>query len=190
MKSSIRSRWAPSQGAQFGFLFSVIFLLLAWYFETQSHRGLAIAAALTGVALALTSILNSELLSLPANLWLRLGLLLSRILNPVLTGLVFVLSILPVTLTLKIIRKELLETKFNPDDQTYWISRLEQPGPFTEQFQQSSHDENYTRTAAVCASPKKVLAVTAFIFYVHNWWSNCGNRGNCHSSAYLFAVLR
>ena len=65
----------------------------------------------------------------PANVaWTRLGLLLGRIVTPVVMFLVYATSVVPVGLALRLFRKDLLQLKSRSDGSSYWIQR-NPPGP-------------------------------------------------------------
>jgi hypothetical protein len=61
-------------------------------------------------------------------LWFRLGLLLHRVVTPVVMGLVFYCSVLPIGLVLRVMGKDLLRLRRDEAAQSYWIVR-DPPGP-------------------------------------------------------------
>ena len=63
--------------------------------------------------------------------WMRLGLLLHRIVAPVLMGIVFFGVVLPIGLFMRLRRKDLLRLKFDRRATSYWIVR-DPPGPAPE----------------------------------------------------------
>jgi hypothetical protein len=68
----------------------------------------------------------------PLNLiWLRFGLLLHRVVNPIVMALLFYGTVLPTGLVMRILRKDLLRLKRQPDADSYWIVR-QPPGPSPE----------------------------------------------------------
>ncbi len=60
--------------------------------------------------------------------WTRLGLLMHRIVNPIVLGLIYVLAIIPIGLTFKILGKDPLRLRRQPEAASYWIERRP-PGP-------------------------------------------------------------
>ena len=65
----------------------------------------------------------------PANrLWMRLGLLLHKITNPVIMGLVFFLTVTPTGIIMRAMGKDPLNRKIDRAAKSYWIKR-EPPGP-------------------------------------------------------------
>jgi uncharacterized membrane protein YedE/YeeE len=64
----------------------------------------------------------------PANrLWLRLGLLLYKIVNPAVMALIFVTTVVPIGLVLRALGKDPLRLRRDPNAASYWIVR-EPPG--------------------------------------------------------------
>jgi hypothetical protein len=53
--------------------------------------------------------------------WARFGQLLHRIVNPVILAILFFCILVPFGMVVKICGKELLQLKFNPDADSYWI---------------------------------------------------------------------
>ena len=119
----------PGSDRTFGLVmaaaFAVLSLVNGW------HRGrlwpweAAIAALFLAAALLSPSLLN------PLNrLWMKLGLLLHRIVNPVVMGLLFYGTIWPTGVVMRMRGRDLLRLKREPETDTYWITRP--PGPLPE----------------------------------------------------------
>jgi len=106
--------------------FSVVTALNAW------HAG-RIWPWTAGVAAAflITALLRPALLNPLNRLWLKFGLLLHRIVNPVIMALVFYGTVLPTGLVLRAMGKDLLRLRREPEADSYWIVRTP-PGPAPE----------------------------------------------------------
>jgi hypothetical protein len=79
---------------------------------------LAVSAAFLILALLVPSILH------PLNLfWTRLGLLISKVTTPLVTGLIFVLVFVPTGLIARVFGKIPLRLKGDPGVETYWVSK-------------------------------------------------------------------
>jgi hypothetical protein len=79
-----------------------------------------LAAALIGSAL-----LRPSLLSAPNYAWLKLGLLLHRIVNPVIMAVLFYGTIVPVGLLMRATGKDPLRLKLDRSATSYWLARSE-----------------------------------------------------------------
>jgi hypothetical protein len=111
----------------FGFVFAAVFAIIGCWplisSETPRWWALAIAVAFLPVALVRPGVLR------PLNiLWFKFGLLLSRIVTPVVMALVYVLTIIPTGLIMRLRRKNLLDLNPTPNKTSYWVVR-ERPGP-------------------------------------------------------------
>jgi hypothetical protein len=84
---------------------------------------LGLAVVLLGLALLAPTTLG------PLNrAWTRLGLLLQRVTNPVILGLLFYLAITPTGLVMRLLGKTPLRLRLDRAAPTYWIDRRP-PGP-------------------------------------------------------------
>jgi len=84
--------------------------LRAWY--------LAASAAFLFV-----SIVRPALLKHPNRIWLTCGRLLGKVMNPILTALLFYLVFTPAGFILRLTKKDPLGLAFDPEAQSYWNSR-------------------------------------------------------------------
>ena len=119
-----------SSDRSFGIVFAVLFLLVGlWPFLFGGMvRWWSLAVAIVFGVLAAT---RPGLLAPFNRLWLRFGLLLNRIVSPLVMGLLFYLIITPFALFMRLTGKDLLHLKHDPKAQSYWILR-EPPGPSPE----------------------------------------------------------
>lgn len=83
------------------------------------------------VPFLLTALLRPALLSPLNRVWLRLGLLLHRVVSPLILGLFFFLIIVPTGLIMRFFGKDSLRLKLEPHAASYWILRRP-PGPAPE----------------------------------------------------------
>ncbi len=119
----------------FGLVFATIFALigvwpairLGWLprFDPEVLRwwSLAMAAAFLVVALLVPSVLR------PLNwLWFQFGMLLSKVMTPIVMGILFVVTVVPTAFVMRLRGKDLLRLKMDRQAKSYWIMR-EPPGP-------------------------------------------------------------
>jgi hypothetical protein len=123
-----------SSNRSFGLVFGGVFALLAlwsWYRAGAWWPvHLCISALCSFLALFFSDVLA------PANrLWTKLGLLLAKIVNPIVMGLIFFVIFTPVALLLRARGKDLLSLKFDRNASSYWISR-DPPGPAPESMKE------------------------------------------------------
>lgn len=111
----------------FGVVFAVVFAIFALWPLTKgvAPRLWALVVALVFLALAFVwpAVLR------PLNLvWFRLGLLLSAVVTPTIMALLYVIAVIPMGLALRLMKKDLLGLKREPDRASYWMDR-DTPGP-------------------------------------------------------------
>lgn len=116
-----------SSNRSFGVVFAVLFALIAtWPLAAGGtpHLWAAAVAAL----FALLALLRPAWLAAPNRAWLRLGLLLGRVVSPLALGLLFYLVFAPLGLLMRLTGKDPLRRRREPGADSYWIAR-EPPGP-------------------------------------------------------------
>jgi hypothetical protein len=110
-------------GIVFGIAFAVVGLWPVWRGDSPRVWALAITAGFFVIALLAPSLLR------PLNwAWFRLGILLGRIVSPVVMGLVYFLTVTPTALIVRLLGKDPLRLKADPSAASYWIAR-NPPGP-------------------------------------------------------------
>lgn len=68
-------------------------------------------------------------LSVPNRLWLKLGLLLHRIVSPVIMAILFYGTILPIGLLMRALGKDPLRLRLDKEAKTYWLPRSDDREP-------------------------------------------------------------
>lgn len=119
-----------SSDRSFGLTFAVVFALIGTY-RTWAYgpRGLVwLVAAAVFCTLAL---LWPAALAPLNRLWLKLGLLLYKVVNPIVMGLIFLFAITPVGFAMRLFGKDPLRLKREPGARSYWIER-DPAGPAPE----------------------------------------------------------
>ncbi len=116
----------------FGLVMAAAFGLIGgwqiWHGRDWGYWLLAIAAAFLLLAFAAPRLLR------PLNwLWFQFGLLLHKITNPLIMGLLFFLTLLPIGLLMRMLGKRPLALDFEPAAESYWIKRSP-PGPSGESY--------------------------------------------------------
>ena len=127
-----------SSDRSFGFVFTVVFLLVGLWPLTENWsafdriRCWSIALAMV---VFLVSLINPRILA-PANmLWMKFGLLLHRIVSPIMLGAMFFVALTPVALIMRWRGKDILNLEAKPQEKTYWIERADEiPTSMTNQF--------------------------------------------------------
>ena len=120
---------------RFGLFFTVIFLLASIY---SHYLGSEIMFYLFGtmcVILLIITIINADTL-LPLNkLWIKFGILLGMIVNPIVMGIIFFGIFTPIAIFMRFLGRDELRLRFK-NKQSHWIYRkdLKITDTFKKQF--------------------------------------------------------
>jgi hypothetical protein len=108
-------------------VFAVVFLVIAGIplFHGEAIRWWSVGVA--GV-FALVALVKPALLAGLNRLWMKLGILLGKVVSPIALGILFYVVITPIGVAIRLTGKDPLRLKFDPDAESYWIPR-EPPGP-------------------------------------------------------------
>ena len=123
-----------SSDRSFGFVFTVVFLLITvWpYYDGGAPN---FWAAGTGSLFLMTALLRPVLLAPLNRLWTRFGLLLNKVTSPIILGLLFFGVMLPISLLMRLFGKRPLQLSYDQKTSSYWIVR-EPTGPAPETMKQ------------------------------------------------------
>ena len=111
----------------FGVVFTAVFVIVAaWpliHGEEIRWWSVAVAATFLVISLTIPRILH------PLNrVWTAFGLLLHKIVSPVIMGAIFFVAVTPTALLMRLLGKVPLQLRFDPKATSYWIVRSP-PGP-------------------------------------------------------------
>jgi hypothetical protein len=111
----------------FGLVFAGFFALVGLWPLFGGETPRLWALGLGGVFLLLAFLAPKTLA--PFNrLWFRFGLLLHKIVNPLVMALMFFVVIMPIGLLMRLVGKDPLRLRFDREAKSYWIPR-DPPGP-------------------------------------------------------------
>ena len=116
----------------FGIVFFVVFLLIALY-PLLNDENIRIWSLIISFIFLALGIFNSKILSPLNKVWFKFGILLGKVISPIVMGLVFFLVVTPTGILMKIFRKDLLNLKFN-NNKSYWIKKTDPKSKMKNQF--------------------------------------------------------
>lgn len=120
---------------KFGFLFTVLFAGAAAYFYYFDYIHWTLLFAGAASIFLLATLFRSDAL-LPLNkLWMRFGLLLGRIVSPIVLGIIFFGLFTPIAIMMRLSGRDELKLKMEPKV-SHWITRSEpiKSESFKQQF--------------------------------------------------------
>tara|TARA_B100001248_G_scaffold196771_1_gene151360 strand:+ start:236 stop:625 length:390 start_codon:yes stop_codon:yes gene_type:complete len=116
----------------FGIVFFIVFLLVALY-PLINNGDLRIWSFIIAIIFLILGLINSKVLTPLNKLWFKFGLLLGRVISPLIMGIIFFLVVTPTALIMRIIGKDLLSLKFN-NKKSYWIEKTGPKSKMKDQF--------------------------------------------------------
>ena len=120
---------------RFGFFFAGLSLAGGCYCWFNESINATYILLLVAAAFSIISLLKADLL-FPANrLWMRFGLFLGSIINPIILGIIFFLLFAPTAFTMRLFKRDELKLHFRKKN-SYWINRSVpiNPDSFKNQF--------------------------------------------------------
>ena len=117
----------------FGTVFAVVFAIIGgyiyWTSGVISWWPFVVASVFIVAAFAFP-----RMLRWPNRIWFKFGLLLGRIIAPLVMAVVYLLVIAPLGLLMRMLGKDLLRLELDSQSDSYWIERKTPPQPMKNQF--------------------------------------------------------
>ncbi len=118
--------------SKFGWFFAAVFFALAIYAYWEGWSKVAVAALSAALLFGVAALLSPQLLTPLNRLWYGLGLLLGKIVSPIVLGVIFFVLITPVSLVTRLFGRDELKIKKRSVD-SYWVDRSP-PGPPSDSY--------------------------------------------------------
>ena len=122
----------PSEKS-FGAVFSIIFLIVCLY-PLIHDEPYHLWALVVSILLLFFSFYMPKILSLPNRLWFKFGLLLGSIIAPIVMVIVYLLTVVPTGLIMRLLGKDILNKKIDKSVKSYWIERKDLIGSMKNQY--------------------------------------------------------
>ena len=123
---------SPSEKS-FGIVFSIVFVLIALYPLLDGGAPYH-WAAVVAFFLLITAYSAPRLLA-PANrLWFKFGMMLGAVVAPIVMGIIYFTTVVPIGLFMRLLGKDLLHQKIDLEAKSYWIDRKQPVGSMEDQF--------------------------------------------------------
>jgi hypothetical protein len=117
---------------KFGWFFAFVFLVFAAYAYWKAWDTVAVVALILCLLFVLLALLAPQILAPLNRLWYGFGLLLGKIVSPIVLGIIFFVLITPVSLLTRLFGRDELKLK-KRSVQSYWVERSP-PGPPSDSF--------------------------------------------------------
>jgi hypothetical protein len=121
-----------SSNKSFGILFFIVFLIIGLWPLYHSNP-IRLWSVIVAVIFLILGLLNSKILSPFNKVWVKFGELLGKIIAPIIMFIVFFVILTPLSLVVRIFKKDLLKLKYSKE-KSYWIKREKNIGSMKKQF--------------------------------------------------------
>ena len=116
----------------FGIVFFVVFLAISFY--PLTHDSDIIKWSLvTSIIFLILGLINSKILTPLNKAWMKLGLILGKIVSPLVMGFIFFFVVTPTGIIMRLLGKDLLNLKKNRKG-TYWLRKDNKNNNMKNQF--------------------------------------------------------
>ena len=116
----------------FGIVFFIVFLLIAFY-PLINQENIRIWSLIVSLIFLILGLKNSNILSPLNKIWFKFGILLGKIVSPIVMGMIYFLVVTPTGLLMRLFGKDILNLKFN-NEKSYWIEKKEPKSKMKNQF--------------------------------------------------------
>ena len=121
-----------SSNRSFGIVFFVVFLLIALYPLTYGGE-IRIWSLIISIIFLILGLLNSKILAPLNKIWFKFGILLGKIVSPLIMGIIFFLVVTPIGFIMRLLGKDVLNLKYNKN-KSYWIEKNGPKSKMKNQF--------------------------------------------------------
>ena len=122
-----------STNRSFGIVFFIVFFLIALY-PLLNGENIRIWSLTISFNFLVLGIFNSKILSPFNKIWFKFGMLLGSIIAPIVMAMVYLTTVLPTGLIMRLLGKDLLRKSFDKNANSYWIERNIPMGSMKNQF--------------------------------------------------------
>ena len=116
----------------FGIVFFIVFFLISLY-PLLDDGYIRLWSLIISIIFLCLGLVNSNLLNPLNRLWFKFGLILGRIISPIIMGLIFFLVVTPIGVFMRLLKKDLLNLKMSKNS-TYWIKKSGPKSKMKNQF--------------------------------------------------------
>lgn len=116
----------------FGWFFAAVFAVVAAYTYLKGWNTATLVALLSASLFTAATLFVPRVLAPLNRLWYEFGILLGKIVSPIVLGMIFIILITPVSIITRLFGRDELKIK-KRYEKSYWIDRSP-PGPPSDSF--------------------------------------------------------
>ena len=117
----------------FGLVFAVVFMIISLY-PLWFGKNIHLWACIIAFIFFFFAIFLPKALILPNKLWFKLGSFMGAIVSPIIMGMIFLLTVIPTGIIMRLLGKDILNQKINKTIKSYWIKKIKTTSLMKNQF--------------------------------------------------------
>ena len=121
-----------SSNRSFGIVFFIVFLIIALY-PLLNNENIRYWSLIISLIFLVLGLINSKILTPFNKLWFKFGIILGKIISPIVMGIIFFLVVTPIGFIMRVLGKDLLNLKYSKD-KSYWIEKNGPKSKMKNQF--------------------------------------------------------
>ena len=121
-----------SSNKSFGIVFFILFIIIGFY-PLLNDGYLRIWSIVVSIIFLILGLINAKILTPLNKVWFKFGIILGKIVSPIIMLLIFFLVVTPTGIIMRLLGKDLLNLKLNKK-KSYWIERVGPKSKMKNQF--------------------------------------------------------
>ena len=116
----------------FGIVFTVVFLIISFW-PLLKNGDIRYWSLIISFIFFVLALMNSKILTPLNKVWMKFGLILGKIVSPLVMGLIFFFVVTPTGIIMRFLGKDILNLKKNSKN-TYWLKKDNKNNNMKNQF--------------------------------------------------------
>ena len=116
----------------FGIVFTIVFLIISFW-PLLKNGDIRYWSLIISFIFFILGLMNSKILTPLNKAWMKFGLILGKIVSPLVMGFIFFFVVTPTGIIMRLLGKDLLNLKKN-NKSTYWLKKNNQNNNMKNQF--------------------------------------------------------
>ena len=121
-----------SSNRSFGIVFFLVFLLISFY-PLIKDGDIRLWSLIVSFIFLILGLINSKILTPLNKIWFKFGILLGKIVSPIVMGVIFFFVVTPIGFIMRLLGKDVLNLKYNKN-KSYWIEKNGPKSKMKNQF--------------------------------------------------------
>ena len=124
--------YKTSSNKSFGIVFFIVFLIISVY-PLINDGDIRLWSLFISLIFLILGLINSKILTPLNKIWFKFGILLGKIVSPLVMGIIFFIVVTPIGYLMRFFGKDVLSLKYNKT-QSYWIEKNGPKSKMKDQF--------------------------------------------------------